>query len=143
MMAGPDALRACFVLPAFAPKGQQIIAQGFNPEYGVLIRCALKEAPECRVADCVIGSKIRRPDPTRRAPLSGRIIWTRNPGLKPWAKILRPCGAGPDRRLRLVGGLSARGPKGQQIIAQGFNPGSRSRTKRPESGARGHSPSTS
>jgi hypothetical protein len=73
MTAGSDALKACFVLPAPAPKGQQIIAQGFNPGYGVLTRCALKEAPEFRAADRAIGSKICCLDPTRRTPLVRRF----------------------------------------------------------------------
>jgi hypothetical protein len=84
-----------------APKGQKDSAQGFNPGYLVLTECALKVAPDLGVRDRTIRSTIRGSDLTARAPLSGRIVRTRNPGLKPWAKFFCPFGAS-DRPRRAL-----------------------------------------
>ena len=86
-----------------APQGQNRIAQGFNPGGNVLTGCALKEAPDFGAADRTVGAMVSQNDPSRRAPLSGRIIRNHNPGLKPWANLLCPCGARSDHRPRKRG----------------------------------------
>jgi hypothetical protein len=68
----------------YAPKGQKIIAQGFNPGLLVAKRCALKVAPDVSAT-----REINTPwvEHNSRPPLSGRSDFLPNPGLKPWAMI--------------------------------------------------------
>ena len=99
-----------------APKGQNRMAQSFNPGGNVLTRCALKEAPDFGAADRTVGAMVLHNDPSRRAPLSGRIVRNHNPGLKPWANLLCPFGARSDRWPRKQGhstGGSDRWPRKQ------------------------------
>jgi len=74
----------------YAPKGQKIIAQGFNPRLGVTKKCALKVAPDVGTTGEI---DVPRLEHTSRPPLSGRSDFLPNPGLKPWARFFRPFGA--------------------------------------------------
>src|ERR1700745_2606630 len=87
----------------YAPKGQKIIAQGFNPGLGVTKKCALpvrhsfalssegrKVAPDVGTTGEI---DVPRLEHTSRPPLSGRSNFLPNPGLKPWARFFRPFGA--------------------------------------------------
>jgi len=77
-----------------APQGHNRIAQGFNPGYRFAIGCALEVAPD-RIG---AGNNIRESDDVHRlwCPFRPHGCMTRYPGLKPWAILLRPFGAGED-----------------------------------------------
>src|ERR1700751_5768671 len=87
----------------YAPKGQKIIAQGFNPGLVVPKRCALPVRHSSALSgeggkvapDVGTTGKINAPrfEHTFRPPLSGRPNFLPNPGLKPWANFFRPFGA--------------------------------------------------
>ena len=86
-----------------APKGHNRTAQGFNPGYGVLQRCALK-GHQSRCTP----SSFRMLDPARArsaATFRAHPSPTGYPGLNPWAVLLCPFGADdeyglPRRSLR-------------------------------------------
>jgi hypothetical protein len=74
-----------------APKGHEDLAQGFNPGYGILMRCALKgHKNRCKAA----GAGIRNATRTHSgAAFRAHPILIGDPGLKPWAKFSSPFGA--------------------------------------------------
>lgn len=83
-----------------APKGPKNIAQGFSPglafqkmrpESGARIRSFSQSLP---------GLMGRPALPVSCAPFRARGLRTTNPGLKPWAELFCPFGAGPDRQPR-------------------------------------------
>ena len=77
-----------------APKGHNRTAQGFNPGYRVLERCALKgHQSRCTLSSLRVPYLARtRSSATFRA----QLMATRYPGLKPWAVLLCPFGADDD-----------------------------------------------
>jgi hypothetical protein len=91
MRPAPDCLyRPCLT----APKGQQDSAQGFNPGYGILKRCALK-GHKRRLGE--FNGRLQSAARTHSgATFRAHPITLRYPGLKPWAKSLYPCGAKDD-----------------------------------------------
>jgi hypothetical protein len=77
-----------------APKGHKDLAQGFNPGYDVLKRCALKGHQSWLVT---LNSHIQNPARIPSgAPVRAHPPTPRYPGLKPWATSLRPFGAKDD-----------------------------------------------
>jgi hypothetical protein len=73
-----------------APKGHNRTAQGFNPGYGVLKRCALKGQPTWRALSSsrmLVSARTRSGATFRAHPMA------QYPGLKPWAVLFRPFGA--------------------------------------------------
>ena len=92
---------------ATAPKGQQNLAQGFNPGLITAKGCALKVAPDrVRPGYLAAESSVRIPS---GAAFRALATLTSNPGLKPWAKSLCPFGAGPwAKSYRCFGALSSR-----------------------------------
>jgi hypothetical protein len=84
-----------------APKGPKNLAQGFNPglrapmmrpESGARVGLHFRNGMTC---------ESNRSNPIW-CPFRARLTKTPHPGLKHWAKILSPFGAGPDRRPRPV-----------------------------------------
>jgi hypothetical protein len=88
------------------PKGEQIIAQGFSPGRGS------KSSPPCKGDRFTIGlqdettrllttyvGRPLHPKRTPRSPLSGRLNYLPNPGLKPWAMFCSRFAAKRDRLL--------------------------------------------
>jgi hypothetical protein len=113
MRPTPDCLyRRCLT----APKGQQDSAQGFNPGYDILKRCALKghkrrlgefngrlqsaarthsgATREAVLQKCLV--RIAPRDREVGDAFRAHPITLRYPGLKPWAKSLCPFGAKDD-----------------------------------------------
>jgi hypothetical protein len=79
------------------PKGHNRIAQGFNPGYRTLERCALKGQQSWCTS-----SRLRFLDLARTrsgATFRAHLMATRYPGLKPWAVLLRPFGADDEYGL--------------------------------------------
>ena len=76
----------------FAPKGQEILAQGFNPGFVAAEKYALKVASEGSLF--LHGATRYRFGHERRiwCPFRARRLEMVNPGLKPWANIYRPFG---------------------------------------------------
>ena len=85
------------------PKGEQIIAQGFSPGRG------FKSSPPCKDDRFVIVLQAETTRPlttyvgrplcpkrTPGSPLSGRLNYLPNPGLKPWAMFCSRFAAKPD-----------------------------------------------
>jgi hypothetical protein len=74
-----------------APKGREILAQGFNPGLVDRMRRALKVAPE----EASLGHRYANSIGCHKSGASFRahVFFTSNPGLKPWAKLCRPFGA--------------------------------------------------
>ena len=99
-----------------APKGQQIVAQGFNP--GLAFRMMRPESgarwvgPLRYTVSLIVRSAAPNsgasfapspPIPELRRTGRAHLVKTSNPGLKPWAILFCPFGAGSDRRPRKQG----------------------------------------
>jgi hypothetical protein len=123
-----------------APKGPNNIAQGFSP--GLAFQKMRPESiPNLAVARCnsdkafleeclTSGARIRsfsqspsrligRPaSPVSCASFRARGLGTANPGLKPWAELFCPFGAGPDRqpRTRAISRFSPSSFHGEKTI---------------------------
>ena len=83
-----------------APKGQQILAQGFNPGLSVPSACALKVALDGVAFANVCGLLIYASYQIW-CPFRAHRLKPSNPGLKPWAKFLCPFGDnGPPTLLK-------------------------------------------
>ena len=87
-----------------APKGLEIIAQGFNPGLTAMKRRALKAAlvfglrlPQ--MIECWAGYP-----PWIWCPFRAHRLKTPNPGLKPWAEIYCPFGAKTSSPERFING---------------------------------------
>ena len=80
-----------------APKGQQDLAQGFNPGYDVLTDCALKGH---EIRHDLLNPPVRIPMRTcSGATFRAHHTETRYPGLKPWAESYRRFGASNEDSL--------------------------------------------
>jgi hypothetical protein len=84
-----------------APKGRRDSAQGFNPGYHILRRCAWDEGGKGQqIWRDGLNLRIQRPVPaSSSATFRARRIGVVNPGLKPWAESFCPFGASSVRAI--------------------------------------------
>jgi hypothetical protein len=83
-----------------APKGPNNLAQGFSPGLAVQIMRP-ESGARIRSFSQSLSRSIGRPAlPMSCASFRARGLGSTNPGLKPWAELFCPFGAGPDRQPR-------------------------------------------